>query len=332
MAIKNFLAVFFIFSLFLNTSCKKNEKDEDEPLLETKVPELITEGVSSIGLTTVSCGGNVISNGGADVISRGLCWSTTANPTTSNSKLTLGAGTGSFNSKIKALQPNTIYHIRAFATNSIGTGYGSNITFTTLQNPAGTVCDADGNIYHTVKIGDQEWTVENLRTSTYNNGDSIPYISYEASWGDTQEGAWCYYNTDTSYLSTYGKMYNWYVVKDSRKVAPVGWHIPNDAEWLQLINHVGGVGVAGGKLKDQITGWDLPNVAATNEYGLSIRGSGLRSYLGLYQHIRTNGYYWSSSELGGNSGKYYRARRTYADFDNSVTQKTSGMAIRCVKD
>ncbi len=97
-------------------------------------PTVITNSVSSITSTSAICGGNVTSDGGATVTVRGVCWSTSSNPTTSNSKTTDGSGTGSFTSSISGLNPGTIYYVRAYATNINGTSYGSNMSFTT--NPA----------------------------------------------------------------------------------------------------------------------------------------------------------------------------------------------------
>lgn len=96
------------------------------------LPSLITTSVSSISLTTAASGGNVLSDGGATITSRGVCWSPTVNPTILNSKTNNGTGTGFFNSNLSALLPGTIYHVRAYATNSTGTAYGNDIPFTTI--------------------------------------------------------------------------------------------------------------------------------------------------------------------------------------------------------
>ncbi len=102
----------------------------------TTTPIVTTNSVSSITSTSAVCGGNVISDGGSTVTARGVCWSTSPNPTTSNSKTNDGSGTGSFTSYIYGLNPGTTYYVRAYATNSNGTSYGSNMIFTT--NPAST--------------------------------------------------------------------------------------------------------------------------------------------------------------------------------------------------
>jgi hypothetical protein len=97
------------------------------PTVTTNTP------ITSITQTTASGGGNVTSDGGASVTARGVCWSTSTNPTTANSKTTDGSGTGSFTSSLTGLSANTLYYVRAYATNSVGTSYGANVTFTTLS-------------------------------------------------------------------------------------------------------------------------------------------------------------------------------------------------------
>jgi hypothetical protein len=103
------------------------------------VPTVITSAVSNISYTSATSGGNVTDDGGASVTARGVCWSTSQNPTISNSHTTNGSGTGSFISNITGLNPNTTYYVRAFATNIFGIGYGNQISFTTLQITLPTV-------------------------------------------------------------------------------------------------------------------------------------------------------------------------------------------------
>src|SRR5665647_3505570 len=83
----------------------------------------------------------------------------------------------------------------------------------------GTVTDIDGNVYHTVKIGQQDWMVENLKTTKYRNGDTIPNVTNEIGWYITT-GAQCNYNNDEVLGNKYGRLYNWYAVKDNRNIAP----------------------------------------------------------------------------------------------------------------
>jgi uncharacterized protein (TIGR02145 family) len=242
------------------------------------IPTLSTTAASSITTTSATSGGNVISDGGATVTARGVCWSTNQNPTIDNSKTSNDIGTGSFTSNLTGLTANTIYYVRAYATNSMGTAYGNQVTFkTTTDVETNTVTDIDGNIYHTVTIGTQVWMVENLKTTKYRNGDPIPNVTGNA-WAALTTGAYCWYNNDAAtYKATYGALYNWYAVADSRNIAPTGWHVPTDAEWTTLTTFLGGESVAGGKLKETGTNhWTSPNTGATNETGFTaLPGGGL---------------------------------------------------------
>ena len=102
-----------------------------------------------------------------------------------------------------------------------------------------TVKDADGNIYTSVKIGDQVWTVENLRTTKYNDGTAIPVVKDSAAWVALKTPGYCYYNntTNAGSIKKYGALYNWYVV-NTGKLAPEGWHVPTDSEWTNMENYL----------------------------------------------------------------------------------------------
>lgn len=112
------------------------------------------------------------------------------------------------------------------------------------------VTDIDGNSYKTVKIATQVWMAEDLKVTHYQNGEAIPNVTTESDWGDLSTGALCVYENDSSYVKTYGNLYNWYTVNDARQLAPKGWHIPSDAEWTTLTTYLGGEKVAGGKLRE----------------------------------------------------------------------------------
>lgn len=96
------------------------------------------------------------------------------------------------------------------------------------NRPRGCVADIDGNVYQTVVIGNQEWTVTNIRTSHYSNGDEIALITNYGEWEGLTTGAYCYYSntTDAAERQKWGALYNWHAVSDSRGLAPVGWRIP----------------------------------------------------------------------------------------------------------
>ena len=146
----------------------------------------------------------------------------------------------------------------------------------------GSMTDQEGNVYKTIVIGTQEWMAENLNTSIYRNGDAIPTNLDNAAWFGATSGAWAYYNNDSSYVCPYGKLYNWYACADARQICPMGWHLPTDAEWTMLTNYLGGLFVAGGKMKSTSDLWGSVNVEATNSSGFSGIPGGKRITNGGY--------------------------------------------------
>jgi uncharacterized protein (TIGR02145 family) len=109
----------------------------------------------------------------------------------------------------------------------------------TISDTNGTVTDIDGNVYHTVKIGDQTWTMEDLRTTTYNDGSKIPLVTNKEEWSTLTTPAFCYYQNTThaDSIKKYGALYNWYAV-NTDKLAPSGWHVPLQSEWKQLKDYL----------------------------------------------------------------------------------------------
>ena len=295
-------------------------------------PTLTTKPITNVLVTTATSGGNISGNGGAMVSATGVCWSTSPNPTiTANSKTVDGPGT-TFTSSITGLTTYTKYYVRAYATNSAGTGYGNELTFTTL------VVDKDGNPYHFVAIGNQVWLVENLRTSHYNDGTLIPNTTGDNIWDSLTTGAFCNYNNDIANAKTYSHLYNWYAATDSRKICPAAWHVPTDTEWTTLTNNLGGESEAGGKIKSK-SGWD-DDGNGTNSSGFTALPGGYRedNYNSACFYIGSKGYFWSSTQFD-NSRAWYRELRNAWGADpvsNEIYKdywgKSIGFSIRCVND
>jgi uncharacterized protein (TIGR02145 family) len=299
------------------------------------IPVLTTTAASLITQASASSGGNITSDGGASVTARGVCWSTSADPTIAlSTKTTNGTGTGVFTSSITGLNPNTAYYVRAYATNSVGTAYGTQVSFTTSSGgQTGTVTDAEGNIYKTVTIGTQTWMAENLKTTKYNDGTTIPLVTDGTAWGALSTPGYCWYgNNAATYKATYGALYNWYTV-NTGKLCPTGWHVPTDEEWITLTDYLGGASVAGGKLKELGTvHWASPNAGATNATGFSALPGGYRYDYGPFNYIGSNGSWWTSN------GIYtYDAWFRYMNYNNSgvssySTSKKNGNSVRCLRD
>lgn len=301
---------------------------------------LTTLPIGNITDIAATTGGNITNDGGTAITNRGVVWSTTQNPTTANNSITNGSGTGSFTSNLTGLTANTTYYVRAYATNSAGTAYGNELSFTTTTGGGGIVTNPgagvtfDGYTYPSIVLGNgQEWMSENLRTTTYANGNPIPNVTDNTQWENLTTGAWSHYNNDSQYENPYGKLYNWYTVDDPRNVCPTGWHVPTDAEWTILSDYLGGENVAGGKMKSTGTQyWLSPNTDATNESGFSGLPGGLRSFNGTFNDIGNLGYWWSSTEYI-TTNAWYR----YLSYDSGIVYrygnyKKDGFSVRCLRD
>ena len=207
-----------------------------------------------------------------------------------------------------------------------------------VHNPTknyGTMTDQEGNVYKTIVIGTQEWMAENLKTSSYRNGELIASVTDNNQWYSLTTGAWCFYNNDSQYECPYGKLYNWYAVSDLRNVCPLGWHVPNDAEWRILINYLDpnsfegdSINIAGGKMKSKgIQYWIAPNIGATNESGFSGLPGGVTS-----GNMGYMGAWWSSTAYNSNySWIWMLSNHLDTSYHNWVWMP-AGWAIRCIKD
>ena len=228
------------------------------------LPVLTTSAVTGIGLTGFTSGGNITFDGDAAITSRGVCWGITAAPDISGSHTDDGTSTGVFTSTPSGLSEGAVYYVRAYATNAAGTAYGNEVRFSTY------ISDVDGNSYRTVLIGSQLWMAEHLRTTKYSDGSAISYHTGFRSI--SPEYAW--YLDNITYKIPYGALYNFPAVSTG-KLCPTGWHVASDAEWTTLTDLIGGLGVAGGKLKETGTvHWYSPNTGATDEYGFTLLPAG----------------------------------------------------------
>jgi len=190
----------------------------------------------------------------------------------------------------------------------------------------------EGNWTDAVTIGTKTWMKKNLDVTTYRNGDPIPQVTDPSQWANLTTGAWCYYNNDPSTNDTYGKLYNWYAINDSRGLAPSGWNIPSHSDWTGLITLLGGESVAGGKMKAVSNLWVSPNVGADNSTGFSALPGGYRDQSGNFSSQGYSCYLFSTS-TGVSPGNYWCVlmhNNSSSLFQSNVSAKT-GLPVRCFR-
>jgi hypothetical protein len=205
-----------------------------------------------------------------------------------------------------------------------------------------SVADIDGNTYPIAKICDQTWMAKNLDVSRYRNGDIIPQVTDPTQWANLTTGAWCWLNNDsTTYKNSgYGKLYNYYAVRDPRGLAPEGWHIPTDGEWNKLIKCIDANADtlstewqntnAGGAMK--VSGnlyWLSPNTGATNTSNFSALPSGYRASNGSFESSdnKSASWWWTSTE-----NWLRHINNIYSSVYRSTRDIKYGFSVRCVKD
>jgi uncharacterized protein (TIGR02145 family) len=299
-------------------------------------PSLTTNAVTGVTLSAAVSGGNITDDNGGAVTARGVCWNTAGNPTVSDAKTSNGTGTGPFTSNISGLTAGTVYYVRAYATNSAGTGYGNQIRFST------SVSDIEGHIYNTVIIGTQLWMQSDLKTTRLNDNTQIPNVTDNAEWAGLTSMAYCWYNNNPSYGSTYGIIYNWYTV-ETGKLCPSGWHVPSDNEFKTLEMYLGmtqtdadntlwrGTDQAT-QLKSTST-W-LLNGNGTNSSGFTALAGGYRFGLdGGFAGMGTVAYWWTSTEHWDPvKGLYRRMDSDQTKIYREGVTKAGGKLVRCLKN
>ena len=333
-------------------------------VLGAAAPTVTTSAFTGTSSTSAEGSGIVLSDGGAALTARGVCWSTSHNPTVSGSHTNDGTSTGTFTSNLTGLTPSTTYYVRAYATNSFGTFYGDEVSVTTSQNDtcgqpcpnAATVTDYDGNTYITVQIGQQCWMKENLRTTHYSNGVSIPAGSSTSSTNPY------YYDYSSSgfALAQRGYLYNWPAVMNGvsssssnssgvQGICPTGWHVPRDAEWTQLTDYVSSQSgyVCGtnntyiAKALASTTGWWNPgsgncvpgyNQSANNATGFGAMPAGFSYSSTYYSGGSDYAYFWSATEGSTDNAWCRYLHESYADVRSSSSSKSNGYSVRCLSD
>jgi uncharacterized protein (TIGR02145 family) len=353
MAMNNLLKIvfFILLSIFIFLpSCKKEE--------EQQLVKVTTDPVLNISRTTCSFHGSLINTGTDTVISFGFCWSTRAQPTFSDNTLksqNMASGNsndGTFNYGLGGLSPNTPYYVRAFAVTIKDKIYGDQETFTTKPATAKTtfnphltyqsITDIDGNIYKTIKIGNQEWMAENLKTTRFNDGTAIPLVTDNNIWNKLITPGYCWYNNDEEgFKNIYGAYYNWRTVKTG-ELCPSGWHVPTKEDWkvLKLSMGISPELAEPGAPFQKITeankiketgnfNWVEGSLIATNESGFTALPGGSRSVDTSFGGEGTTESWWLASDYALSIWIV-----NFADWilNSDMLSENSGMNVRCMKD
>ncbi|MCX6258428.1 MAG: fibrobacter succinogenes major paralogous domain-containing protein [Bacteroidia bacterium] len=330
---------------------------------QVTLPTVTTSSIINITQTTAIGGGWTNSDGGATIIARGVCWNISGNPTLVDSHTTDGSDIGFFTSSLIGLSAYTSYFVRAYTTNSVGTFYGNEITFTTsawaIPCPDGsTIIDYDGNTYNTVQIGTQCWMKENLKTKHYADGTSlVDGTNVGNISNDYSTKYWFVYNYPSSNFEVYGLLYTWAAVMNGvtssngnpsgvQGICPSGWHVPGDDEWKQLeifigmsevqANSLGWRGSNQGEILKE-TGdshWQhSSNNEATNISGFTaLPGGGRNSSGNNFVTLEQYGYWWSTTDQNEANANarilYFDSGQVYRD--NYL--KSTGYSVRCLKN
>ncbi len=215
-----------------------------------------------------------------------------------------------------------------------------------------TVKDIEGNVYTTIEIGSQIWTVENLRTTKYNDGTSIPYIKDNEAWINDTKGGYCFYKASKSNIEKYGLLYNWHAV-NTGKLAMKGWRVPTKEDYKILIDYLIANGynydksTAGNKIAKSLASKNLWNkdvcygsgsackeTHKNNTSGFNAVPAGYRNYNAYYLGLGENSDFWTATEDHSDTEMAYfmQLKSTSSYFNYYVYQKIVGRSIRLVKD
>ena len=319
-------AMLSVAMLLAFAGCEKDPGSENtKPADGGALATVSTNNVTDITATSAVCGGNVTSDGGNAVTARGICWSTSSNPTTSDNTTYNGSGTGSFTANIAGLDEGTTYYVRAYAVNSQGTAYGTQKTFTTTTTSGG------GGGATTGTINGHDWVdlglPSGLKWATCNVGASQPhgYGNYYA-WGETTTKT----SYDQSNSVTYGQQINDFSGNATYDAARANWRstwrMPTKAEMLELLNNCTWTWTS----QSGVTGY---KVTGSNGNSIFLPAAGdcdgsSRYYVGEY------GYYWSSTPSANESYTHGAYSLYFGSGDHSVYwyNRNYGLTVRPVSE
>jgi uncharacterized protein (TIGR02145 family) len=305
--------------------CERCEEEEIGPSVQTLKVENVTMSSALVS--------GVVEDPGSDVITeKGICWSSDeSEPDIFANKAKVNAWEeGEFTVKLKDLDPETTYYVRAYAINQFGIGYGEVLHFNYEWE---TIQDIDGNVYRIVTIGDQTWTMDNWKSTHYRDGSPISINEDDENWktGGPALPMMCWYdNNREENDSLYGALYNYYAVANPL-IAPEGWRVPSIEDYDQLQAFLGGYYVGGGKAKTTGPEWEAPNAGATNESHFSAMPGGGRSSGGFWD--KGHNAYFMTTTLAGPGVMACIFYTEVPVFDTYMgTDFNTGFSLRLIKE
>lgn len=346
---------FFIILVALFTACN----GDDDQTTGEGVPEVVTFPANKISQFKAEGGGSVISEGNSQVTASGLVWSDAPGVKLEDAIVSGNEGdpTGAFLTTIDRkseaemfLDSNTTYYMRAYAVNDQGVGYGDELSFTTMETffvEGEPLTDIEGNVYRTVEMEKEgmTWMAENLKVTSYNNGDPIPFIPDMEAFFDDSLGAYCYWENDPSFVPDYGNLYKLTVVQDPRGLCPAGWHVPTNSDWNRLRDQIADYSTSSASTPAQLREeggefWVAESEPANNFSGFSARGGGSTSIGGFedFQFFGQLAYFWCSTEFtdfsGNEGGSFFSIGNSTGgpSLSASGDLDSVGLSVRCIKD
>ncbi len=332
-AIRNFgilKAIAFITTVFFLISC--NPQDEPVPPVIKKNLSVVKIGqaqdvkISSAKLTAVVIPNEDNTSVAFEYQTTNSTWSTKVLPTKFSGKDSIKV---TFD--LSDLQANTVYNFRLRAVNTAGDTVSTSSSFKTYA-----VADYDGNLYHTVTIGNQTWLQENLKTTHFANGDVIPNVKDMTAWDALTTGAYCYYNNDAKNGEVYGALYNWYIANDPRGLI-VGYRTPEGQDWNTLSKNYSSRSACGiAMMETGKTHWTNPSMTATNSTGFTALPNGglsadKASKIGLFNYLGSDATFWSSDTYGNSALTTIISQTDCRLTFEGLYLKAEGLGIRLIK-
>jgi uncharacterized protein (TIGR02145 family) len=327
-----FAFVAVLFAALLLMQCSKEFGGVGMPVVKTLAPFDITPN-------SIHCGGKVEAHNGFPVTAFGLLVSDYDDFRKYDSLSCVMDVDANFVTTIESLHHNRILYLKAWAVSELGTGYGEVVAYTHAGsgitfNPDltyDTLTDIDGNSYLTIRIGNQEWMAENLRTTRYRDGTPILHVIPNEDWDTLSSPAYCWYlNNEAGYKATYGALYNWWAAS-SGKLCPVGWHTPDSVELGLLRNHFTDQFQANAQLKEAGSMHWILNNDGNNKSGFTALPAGYRANSGWFHFMGYYSYIWSTTEANLHQGKHWFLQINGGFYIGS-SSKQAGLSVRCVRD